>query len=194
MIFCRRGVVSIALFYYDGFSEFEIVLIGLFFKEHELITVALEDREYRSEECQRFVVDRVIKDVDVKTIDLFVIPGGEPAPLVDNLELKHFVESLVAQNKKVAGICGGASILPGLGVLKGKKCTGLASGEDPNIPSYQYYSETDFLEEHVVVDGNIITAQGQAYVEFAIELARQMSLCEKEEEYEEALKWFKNIR
>jgi hypothetical protein len=46
----------------------------------------------------------------------------------------------------------------------------------------------------VVVDGNIITAQGQAYVEFAIELARQMGLCEKEEDYENALKWFKNIR
>ena len=186
--------MKIALFYYDGFSEFEIVLIGLFFKEHEFITLALENREYRSEECQRFIVDKVIKDIDTQTIDLFVIPGGEPAPLVGNHELKNFVENLIAQNKKVAGICGGASVLAGLGVLKGKKCTGLASGRDPSLPSYQYFSEANFLDEHVVVDGNIITAQGQAYVEFAIELARQMSLCEKEDDYGEALKWFKNIR
>ena len=46
----------------------------------------------------------------------------------------------------------------------------------------------------MVVDGNIITAQGQAYVEFAFELARQMELSEKEEEYEAGIKWFKNIR
>jgi putative intracellular protease/amidase len=132
--------------------------------------------------------------VDPQTIDLFVIPGGEPAPLVDNLELKNFVENLIAQGKKVAGICGGASLLAGLGILKGKRCTGMASGRNPGRPSYQYFSEANFLDEHVVVDGNIITAQGQAYVEFAVELARQMRLCEKEEDYGEALKWFKNIR
>ena len=186
--------MKIALFYYDGFSEFEVALIGLSFKEHEFITIALENREYRSEECQRFIVDKAIKDIDVQTIDLLVIPGGEPAPLVDNPEVKNFVEKLIAQNKKVAGICGGASLLAGLGILKGKKCTGLASGKNPSLPSYQYFSESIFLDEHVVVDGNIITAQGQAYVEFAIELARQMSLCEKEGDYREALNWFKNIR
>jgi 4-methyl-5(b-hydroxyethyl)-thiazole monophosphate biosynthesis len=186
--------MKIALFYYDGFSEFESVLIGLFFKEHEFIAVALEDREYRSEECQRFIVDKCLKDIDTKTIDLFVIPGGVPAPLVNNLELKTFVEELLAHNKKVAGICGGASLLAGLGVLKGKRCTGLSSGKDPSLPSYQYFSESIFLDEHVVVDGDIITAQGQAYVEFAIELARQMDLCENPEDYESALKWFKNIR
>ena len=186
--------MKIALFYYDGFSEFEVALIGLFFKEHDFITIGLENREYRSEECQRFVVDKVIKDMDAQTIDLFVIPGGEPAPLVDNLELRNFVEDLITQNKKVAGICGGASLLAGLGILKGRKCTGMASGKNPNLPSYQYFSEANFLDEHVVVDGNIITAQGQAYVEFAVELARQMSLCEKEDDYGEALKWFKNIR
>jgi len=45
-----------------------------------------------------------------------------------------------------------------------------------------------------VVDGNIITAQGQAYVEFAVELARQMGLYKNDEEYDEDLKWAKNIR
>jgi putative intracellular protease/amidase len=186
--------MKIALFYYDEFSEFEVVLVGLIFKRHELISIALENREYRSEENQRFCVDKVIKDVDIDSIDLLVIPGGEPEPLVDNLELKNFVENLVARNKKVAGICGGVCLLAGLGVLKGKRCTGLSSGKNPNIPSYQYFSESTFLDDHVVVDGKIITAQGQAYVEFAFELARQMGLSDKEEEYQAGIRWFKNIR
>jgi putative intracellular protease/amidase len=187
--------VKIALFYYDGFAEFEIALVGLVFHhEHDIISVALENREYRSEECQRFCVDKAIKDVDIDSIDLLVIPGGEPDPLVNNLELKGFVENLVARNKKVAGICGGASLLAGLGVLKGRKCTGLTSGKEPDAPEYRHFSESIFLDDHVVVDGNIITAQGQAYVEFAVELARQMGLCETEEEYQAGLKWFKNIR
>ena len=186
--------MKIALFYYDEFSEFEVVLIGLLFRQHDLISIALENREYRSEEGQRFCVDQVIKDVEIDSIDLLVIPGGEPTPLVDNLELKGFVENLVAKNKKVAGICGGASLLAGLGVLKGKKCTGLSSGKDPDILSYQYFSESTFLDDHVVVDGNMITAQGQAYVEFAFELARQMGLSENEENYQAGIKWFKNLR
>ena len=190
----RRYTLKIALLYYDEFSEFEVVLVCLIFRRHDLITIALENREYRSEEGQRFCVDQIIKDIDTDSIDLLVIPGGEPDLLVNNLELKSLVEDLVAKNKKVAGICGGAALLAGLGVLKGKKCTGLASGQDPDIPGYRYFSESIFLDDHVVVDGNIITAQGQAYVEFAFELARQMGLSEKEEEYEAGTKWFKNIR
>ena len=186
--------MKIALFYYDGFSEFEVVLVGLFFKTHDLTSIALEAREYRSEECQRFCVDKVLQDVDPDSIDLFVIPGGEPAPLVENHELKSFIESLLSRNKKVAAICGGAALLAGLGLLKGRKCTGLASGMNPRIPSAQYFSESAFSDEHVVVDGNVITAQGQAYVEFAVELVRQMGLCRSDAEYDQGLKWFKNIR
>jgi len=77
--------LKIALLYYDEFSEFKVVLVGLIFRRHDLISIALENREYRSEECQRFCVDQVIKDVDVDSIDLLVIPGGEPAPLVGHL-------------------------------------------------------------------------------------------------------------
>ena len=190
----KKSDMKIALFYYDGFSEFEIVLICLFFKEHDLITVALEDREYRSEERQRFCVDKVISEVDAGEIDLLVIPGGEPASLIHNLELKTFVERLLANHKKVAAICGGAALLAGLGVLNGRRCTGLASGKNPDAPSYPYFSESEFLDEPVVVDGTIITAQGQAYVEFAVEVARQMDLCTDEGDYSQALRWFKNIR
>lgn len=186
--------MKIALFYYDEFSEFEVVLACLVLKRQDFITVALEDREYRSEEGQRFCVDQLIKDVDVDSIDLLIIPGGEPEPLVDNLELKHFVKSLVAKNKKVAGICGGAGLLAGFGLLKGKKCTGLSSGKDPNIPEFQYFSGSTFLDDQVVVDGNIITAQGQAYVEFAFELVRQLGLCGTEEACQAGIRWFRNIR
>jgi len=186
--------VKVALFYYDEFAEFEVVLACLVFRRHGLVTIALEDREYRSEEGQRFCVDQVIKNVDVDSIDLLIIPGGDPATLVDNLELKTFVEALLARNKKVAGICGGAAVLAGFGLLKGKRCTGLGSGKMPDIPEYQYFADSIFLDDHVVVDGNIITGQGQAYVEFAFELVRQMGQCGTEEACQAGIKWFRNIR
>ena len=193
--------MRIAIFYYDGFAEFEVVLAALVFHaKHDIVAVALEDREYRSEENQRFLVDSIIRDVDVNSIDLLIIPGGNPVPLVGNLELKSFVEKLLASGKKVGGICGGASMLAGFGVLKGKQCTGMTSGVEPsNHPNaqseYEYFSESIVSNEHVVVDGNIITAQGQAYMEFALELARQMGIYEQEgKDYEEDYNWLKNIR
>ncbi len=57
--------MNIALLYYDGFSEFEIAIMALLFKRHNLIAVALENREYRSEENQRFCFDQLVRDVDV---------------------------------------------------------------------------------------------------------------------------------
>ena len=187
--------MKIALFYYDGFSEFEVALVGLFFKQHDVLSVALEKREYCSEECQRFCVDRAIREVNVDEIELLVIPGGDPAPLIENRELKSFIEELLRRNKKVAGICGGSILLAGLGLLRGKRCTGMSSGVDPRPGTYyDYYSESTVVEDHVVVDGNIITAQGQAYVEFAAELVRQMGLFKREEEYDEVVRWFRNIR
>jgi len=187
--------MKIALFYYDEFAEFEVVLIGLLFRQHEYISVALENREYRSEEGQRFCVDQVIGDVDVDSIDLLVIPGGEPEALLSHPELKAFIESLLARGKKVAGICGGADMLAGFGFLDGKKCTGMTSGIDPDLPDYRYYANAIVQDDQVVVDGNLITGQGQAYVEFAFELVRQMGgLGRSEEDRQEGIRWFKNIR
>jgi len=127
---------------YDEFAEFEIVLVALLFhRQHEIVALALENREYRSEEGQRFCVDQVIRDVDVDSIDLLVIPGGDPAGLVGNQELKEFIEKLVARNKKVAAICGGAEALAGMGFLKGKKCTGGTSGETIGNEGYSYFAD-----------------------------------------------------
>jgi len=187
--------MKIALFYYDEFAEFEIGLACLLLHHrHDIISVALENRVYTSEEKQRFFIDKVIKDIDADSIDLLIIPGGDPNPLFDNRELKNFVEDLIHKNKKIGGICGGAILLAGLGILKGKKCTGNTSGVKPNDDAYKYYSESILSDEQVVVDGNIVTAQGQAYAEFAVELASQMGLFKSKGEYDECLKWCKNIR
>ena len=65
--------MKIAFLYYDGFAEFEIVLASLLFhKDHEIISLALEDREYRSEEKQRYCVDQTIQEADADSIDLLM--------------------------------------------------------------------------------------------------------------------------
>ncbi len=43
------------------------------------------------------------------------------------------------------------------------------------------------------MDGNFITAQGWAYVEFAVELARQMGLAAGDEAYQDGLRYLMKL-
>ena len=74
--------------------------------------------------------------------------------------------------------------------------SGVEPSEQPNLQKeYEYFEGAITLDDYVVVDGNIITAQGQAFAEFAVELVRQMGLYDKNpQEYAGDLKWLKNIR
>ena len=186
--------MNIALFYYDDFAEFEVAQVGLAFCNENLFSVALENREYRSSEKQRFLVDQTIDEVDMDSLDLLVIPGGSPESLFENQVLKKFIQTLALKGKKIAGICGGTQLMAAYGLLMGKKCTGNTTGIFPSDKSYKYFSDAILSEEYVVVDGNIITGQGQAFAEFAVELANQMGLYKNEKERTDDLNWLKNIR
>lgn len=184
-----------AVFYYDGFAEFEIVLtLLLLHKDADIFSIALEDRKYRSEEHQWFYVDKKVSDVDPSEIDLLLIPGGDSRPLHKNLELKDFIKKVVDCGGKIAAICGGSELLAAQGFLDGIRCTGDTSGVTKELESYELYLSTKLMEEQVVVDGQFITGQGQAYAEFASVVGREMGVLKDIADEKETLDWLKNIR
>lgn len=184
-----------AVFYYDDFAEFEIVLtLLLLHKEAEIFSVALEDRKYRSEEHQWFYVDKPVSETDPSEIDLLLIPGGDSRPLHKNDELKKFIQGVVDSGGKIAAICGGSELLAAQGFLDGVRCTGDTSGVTEELDSYELYLSTKLMEDQVVVDGQFITGQGQAYAEFASVVAREMNVLKDSDEEKETLDWLKNIR
>ncbi len=187
---------KVTVFYYDEFAEFEIVLALLLMRgKSEVSTVALEKRNYLGEEMQWYCNENTLVDVDPSKIDLFLIPGGDSRPLYGNVELKSFIEKVVEGGGKVAGVCGGAVLLAELGLLDGRRCTGNTSGILETDEVYSLYEKTNLVkDEYVVVDGPFITGQGQAYVEFAVEVARQMDCVTDEADFAETLKWLKNDR
>ncbi len=186
--------MKIVFFYYDGFAEFEIAQACLLLGELKPVFSALERRVYASEEGQRFIPSHLLSEIDPKSVDLFVIPGGDSSPLYENAEIKAFIQAVLAEGKKVAGICGGSELLAGLGLLKGKKCTGNTSGVKESDAVWKYYEGSLLSDEHVVVDGTIITAQGQAFTEFAVALADAAGLHKDKDESAAALKWLRNVR
>lgn len=187
---------KITVFYYDEFAEFEIVLALLLMRgKSEVSTVALEKRNYLGEEMQWYCNENTLVDVDPSKIDLFLIPGGDSRPLYGNVVLKAFIEKVVEGGGKVGGICGGAVLLAALGLLDGRRCTGNTSGILETDDDFSLYEKTILVkDQHVVIDGPFITGQGQAYAEFAVEIARQMGCVTDDADYTETLKWLKNVR
>ncbi len=186
--------MNVCIFYYDGFCEFEVALTAAIFRQENLFAAAVEDKVYVSEEKQRFLPDKIIADLDPEDIDLFVIPGGNPLYLSDNEMLRSFITELNKKGKYIAGICGGTFLMAEYGILNNKRCTGSGNGLKPDMPYIELFANSKITDESVVVDGNAITAIGQAYAEMAVELGGIMKLYKNEEEAAEDLKWMKNIR
>jgi protease I len=94
---------------------------------------------------------------DLKAIDydLVILPGGFEAPdrLRIRKEVLKFVKDMYEADKLVAAICHGPWICISAGIIKGKKATGYISIAD-DIRN----AGATYLDENVVIDGNLITA------------------------------------
>jgi protease I len=103
--------------------------------------------------------DILIDNVNASSFAAAIVVGGMGSPeyLWNNKKIHSILQELYKANKVVAGICLSGAVLAKAQVLKGKKATVWATDE-----SLQALSEgqATYLKEHVVEDGNIITADG----------------------------------
>jgi len=94
---------------------------------------------------------------DVKATDyaLIVIPGGSsPDQMRRNEHMVKLVRDAAAKNVPMAAICHGPWMLCSTNVLKGKRCTSFMS-----IVHDVINAGGKWVDEEVVVDGNIITSR-----------------------------------
>jgi protease I len=94
-------------------------------------------------------------DLIASDFDLVILPGGFEAP--DRLRIRKevlgFVRDMYESGKLVAAICHGPWICISAGIMKGRKATGFISIAD-DIRN----AGAEYLENDVVVDGNLITS------------------------------------
>ena len=177
------------IFYYDGFSGFETSCACFQFHKN-LKAAALENRIYVSEENQKYIPDIIIDEIDPDDVDLLIIPGGDPSPLFENEKLKTFLLRLNDMGKHIGAICGGPSLLAKFGLLDNRKCTGNGMGINAESKSFPLFEKAGILQKGVVTDGNITTATGQYFVEFSLELFKQMGGYKNREEEQADYNWW----
>ncbi|MFW9844887.1 MAG: DJ-1/PfpI family protein [Candidatus Thorarchaeota archaeon] len=179
------------VFLYDGFADFEIAPLLLFLREKtEVITFSFEKGVQRSEEQLSVVVDQSIVDVNPEDVDLLIIPGGDPEPHKERTDFHDFLRQVHKHGTIIAAICGGPGFLAHAGLLKGLR---IAHGYSPE-DAIRVFEGSEITDEDVIVEGNIITARGQAFAEFAVEVYRTLDFFESEEEAKTSLAWLKNER
>ncbi|MFD1778455.1 DJ-1/PfpI family protein [Fredinandcohnia salidurans] len=164
---------KILLAIYDSFSEFEITVATAMLRgTHQIITVADSLKTITGESGLQFVPHLMYQQVDPTDYDGIIIPGGDLINVKDTMELYDITKTLHEQNKLTAAICSGTYVLARAGVLEGKPYTVTLHQEQRNFLGC--FEEENFRYEPVVKSGNVITAQGHAYVDFALAISEKL--------------------
>jgi protease I len=122
--------------------------------------ISLEDGEIQGfnhyDKADTFQVDRTVADASVDDYDALVIPGGvgNPDTMRDDDDAVRFVREFMESGKPMAVICHGPWMLVEADVARGRKLTSFSS-----IQTDMKNAGADWVDEEVVVDGNLVTSR-----------------------------------
>ncbi len=171
------------------FAEFEITLalhvlrdIG----EKKIVTVGYTQEPVTSFNGLRCVADITLEEAAaLPDVEAFLMPGG---PICERNEaLVSLIQKLDRQQALLAAICFGPQYLARAGVLNAHRFTTSCRPDHMKALGLpDPFPRAHFVEDRVVTDGNVITAQGEAFVDFAFAIAGALGLYAA---HEEDLKW-----
>ncbi|MDF5739121.1 MULTISPECIES: DJ-1/PfpI/YhbO family deglycase/protease [unclassified Nostoc] len=138
-------------------AEFTVPYNGL--KQAGIEVVVLGSRvneNYKGKQGKLSIqADGTTTEAIASEFDAVVIPGGmAPDKMRRNPNTVRFVQEAIQQGKLVAAVCHGPQVLIEGDLLKGKQVTGFSA-----IAKDIINAGANYLDEPVVVDGNLITSR-----------------------------------
>ena len=169
---------TILCYIYPDMADFEVVVALHRLRnagKRRIITVAETKDAVVSQSGLRYVPDMTIREAADLDVEALIIPGG---PINnDQNAILPLIRRLYAQGKLLAAICFGPQFLGRAGVLDHRRfttsCTEAhitARGVDDPFP------RGNQVDQRVVRDGHVITAQGHAFIDFAVEICRYLNV------------------
>lgn len=161
---------------YDKCCFYEIVILNYYmsFSNCDMVFCSLDGNPIKAMEGFSVNVDMSLKDLDKEQIRSFIVPGGNIAE-INNTEVMNYLQDLKSKEVLIAAICAGVDVLDNAGILQDVK-------------------STHSIDEDFVSDKNIITARANAYVDFAIEVAKKLDLFMSGEDLQETVDFWKNYK
>jgi protease I len=108
------------------------------------------------DKADTFEVDVAVSQADPSSYDALVLPGGvaNPDALRTNPDAVAFAKAFMDAGKPVAAICHAAWTLVEAGAVEGRTLTSW-----PSLQTDVRNAGGDWVDEQVVVDGNLITSR-----------------------------------
>ena len=138
-------------------DEFKVPYDRLREAGHEVTVVGKDNttelRGHKGRET--FTPDVAIDDVDAGQFDALVVPGGySPDKLRSDARIVDFTRKFFEEGKPVAAICHAGSLLIDAEAVDGRTVTSW-----PSIRKDLENAGANWVEQEVVVDGNLITSR-----------------------------------
>ena len=172
---------------FPGFQTLDffgpIEMLGGFYDEIEVITVAQGPDPVKSRHGQRLFVDKVLSD---KTdYDLLFIPGGDSAlEAAKDDNLMQWIRDTSANAERVMAVCTGTVLLGMTGVLDGRRATTNKLDFTDTVhlaPNVTWVKQARWVE-----DGKFFTSSGvSAGMDMALAVAADLFGRERAEEMAE---------
>ena len=153
---------KVALFIENGSEELELIapLDVMRRANLEVDVISANNEDFiTSAHNVKIMADKKINEVNnILDYDAIVIPGGMPGStlLRDNKKIIEFYQTMYNSGKLVAAICAAPIVLSAAGITDDQEVTSYP-GFDKEI-NYKNYNS----DKAVVIDKNVITAQGPA--------------------------------
>ena len=154
---------TVAIIATDFFEEAELVeprdalrAAGADVRIHSTGTDPIQAVEGDTDPTQKVEVDGTLDDLDLGSIDAVVVPGGTVN--ADRIRVEPAAQDIVrramADELPLAVICHGPWLLVSAGVAKGRRLTSY-----PSLADDVRNAGGTWVDEEVVVDGNLITSR-----------------------------------
>lgn len=169
-----KRVKTIAVLVEDLYQVLEVWYPVLRLKEDGIKVRVIgtgSKKSYASKEGYPVTVDASIDEVVAQDFDGVIIPGGFAPDILRRYEgVVRFVKRLHDDGKIVAAICHGGWLLVSADIVRGRKATCFFAIKDDLKAAGAKY-----VDEEVVVDGNIITSRKpEDLTAFVLEIIKKL--------------------
>lgn len=158
---------------YDSCCLYEVMLLNYFMScvGRNVVTCSLDGSSVRSMEGYSINPDMALDEIDETKIASLTIPGGDITK-INNDGMHALLRRLKENGVLISAICAGVDVLKDAGISDGIHTI--------------YSDDSDVSNDH-----RIITARPNGYVDFAIEVMKELDLFEDEADLRETIDFFK---
>ncbi|MBP1082208.1 putative damage-inducible protein DinB/putative intracellular protease/amidase [Bacillus capparidis] len=176
---------EVLVFLTDGFADWEASYVMAELNQphtdYQIKTIAIDTEPKQSMGGLRVLPDYSLKDfANVSNVAMFILPGGNDWRNERNHKAKDLIEECLKHNIPVAAICDAGTFLAKYGFLDNNKHTGYTlSYLKQNAPNYR--GDENYIDAQAICDGNIITANETAALEFSKLILDQLGVMKSEQ-------------